>query len=102
MVVPISRRRERSCFDFAHDRGRAQVLMNKLDYAAEGAGEKPKPSSWNQRPREVANITRWIGKQVEKDLNWQIVNFTASAQELHDAPILWISGREPLNFTDEQ
>jgi hypothetical protein len=95
-------------------RGRAPVMMNKLDYtavapdAAGAAGEKPKPAaaagpgSWNQRPREVANITRWVGKQVEKDLNWQIVNFTAKAEELHDAPILWISGREALNFTDEQ
>jgi hypothetical protein len=83
-------------------RGRAPVLMNKLDYAVDTAGDKPKPGSWNQRPREVANITRWIGKQVEKDLNWQIVNLTAKAEELHDAPILWISGREPLNFTEEQ
>ncbi len=83
-------------------RGRAPVLMNKLDYAVDTAGDKPKPGSWNQRPREVANITRWIGKQVEKDLNWQIVNLTAKAEELHDAPILWISGREALNFTDEQ
>jgi hypothetical protein len=89
-------------------RGRAPVMMNKLDYTADagGAADKPKPAaapaSWNQRPREVANITRWVGKQVEKDLNWQIVNFTAKAEELHDAPILWISGREALSFTDEQ
>jgi hypothetical protein len=83
-------------------RGRAPVLMNKLDYTVDAAGDKPKPGSWNQRPREVANITRWVGKQVEKDLNWQIVNLTAKAEELHDAPILWISGREALNFTDEQ
>ena len=86
-------------------RGRAPVLMNKLDYTADAAGDKSKPAppaSWNQRPREVANITRWVGKQVEKDLNWQIVNFTAKAEELHDAPILWISGREALNFTDDQ
>jgi hypothetical protein len=83
-------------------RGRAPVLMNKLDYAVDTAGDKAKPATWNQRPRDVANITRWIGKQVEKDLNWQIVNLEAKAEELHDAPILWISGRDPLNLTEEQ
>jgi hypothetical protein len=78
--------------------------MNKLDYAAgDAAADKAKPASWNQRPREVANITRWIGKQVERDLNWQIVNMhAAKVEDLHDAPILWISGREALNFSDEQ
>jgi hypothetical protein len=84
-------------------RGRAPVLMNKLDYIVDTAGDKPKLPTWNQRPREVANITRWIGKQVERDLNWQIVNLhAAKSEDLHDAPILWISGREALNFTDEQ
>jgi len=82
-------------------RGRAPVMMNKLDYTAT-TGDKSSPGSWNQRPREVANITRWVGKQVERDLNWQIVNLSARVEDLHDAPILWISGKEALSFTDEQ
>ena len=44
--------------------------------------EKSTPSSghsplWNQRPRDVANLARWIGDQNEHYLNWQIVNLKA-------------------------
>lgn len=85
-------------------RGRAPVMMNKLSYTLGGATgtAQPKQASWNQRPREVANIARWVGKQIERDLNWQIVNLQAPVEELLDAPILWISGKETLSFTAEE
>src|SRR6185503_4134895 len=83
-------------------RGRAPVMMNKLDYIVDTAGDKPKPPTWNQRPRDVANIARWTGRQIEKDLNWQIVNLNVSVDEFHDAPILYISGKDSLQFTKEQ
>lgn len=83
-------------------RGRAPVTMNKLEYVTDARGDKPKPPTWNERPREVANITRWMSKQIEKDLNWQIVNLDHSVNDLHDAPILWISGKEALSFTPDQ
>ena len=51
-------------------RGRAPVVFNKLNW--EG-GEKATAGNWNQRPRDVANAVRWIGKQVERDLNWHII-----------------------------
>jgi hypothetical protein len=73
-------------------RGRAAVAMNKLDYAGH----------WNQRPRDVANVTRWCGKQNEQNLNWQVVNLNVPVGELHDAPILYICGDQPLNFSDEE
>ena len=37
--------------------GRAPIVMNKLEYDIAG-----KDGNWNQRPRDVANVTRWIGK----------------------------------------
>ncbi|HEV7298791.1 MAG TPA: prenyltransferase/squalene oxidase repeat-containing protein, partial [Tepidisphaeraceae bacterium] len=37
-------------------RGRAPLVMNKLDYSTDPA----KPAAWNQRPRDVANVVRWI------------------------------------------
>ncbi|CAN5424685.1 DUF4159 domain-containing protein [soil metagenome] len=77
--------------------GRAPVVMNKLEYEIAG-----KPPIWNQRPRDVANITRWIGKQTERDLNWQIVNLQAPINELHDAPILYIAGNQELKFSKEE
>ena len=53
-------------------------------------------------PRDVANITHWCGEQIESDLNWQIVNLQVPVTELHDAPILYISGDESLRLNDAE
>ncbi len=98
-------------------RGRAPVVMNKLQYggtapgtatppsasakAAPAAGAKGNKSAWNQRPRDAANVTHWIGRNAERDLNWQIVNLTRTAEELSDAPILYIAGSDAPDFSDE-
>ena len=80
-------------------RGRAPVAMNKLDYA--GAEPDPKKQGpWNQRPRDVANVVRWIGRQSERDLNWQIINTSSPLSDFLDAPILYISGSQALSFDD--
>ncbi|MGB7159645.1 MAG: DUF4159 domain-containing protein [Tepidisphaeraceae bacterium] len=79
-------------------RGRAAVAVNKLEYA----GAEGKPANWNQRPRDIANLVRWVGKAAERDLQWQIVNLQVPAIELHDAPILYIAGNQELALPDEQ
>ena len=43
-----------------------------------------------------------MGKQIERDLNWQIVNLKVPVEELHDAPILYIAGNQALDFTDDE
>jgi hypothetical protein len=73
------------------------VAINKLDYSVDAS----KQPNWNQRPRDVANVARWIGRQSESELHWQIVNITGSVGDLHDAPVLYISGNEPLNLRAE-
>jgi hypothetical protein len=83
-------------------RGRAPVVMNKLEYAVETAGDKAKPANWNQRPRDCANLVRWMSKQVERDLNWQVVNLKVPIDDLHDAPILYLAGNQNLDFTEEE
>jgi Domain of unknown function (DUF4159) len=86
-------------------RGRAPVMMNKLDYetasSARTADAKAK-INWNQRPRDSANIARWVGRQGERELNWQVVNFNADAADLHDAPILYLAGNQTLNFNQKE
>ena len=73
-------------------RGRQPVLINKLRY----------DGPWNQRPRDVANFTRWFGRQYERELSWQIVDIDKEAGDFHDGPILYIAGNQRLVFTDEQ
>lgn len=76
-------------------RGGAPIMMNKLEYAQDGG----KPANWNNRARDAANAARWAGRSFERDLNWQIVNLSAAARDLHDAPILYIAGNEALRLS---
>jgi hypothetical protein len=80
-------------------RGSAPIVMSKLDYSA---AAKSGDANWNQRPRDAANVARWIGRQVEKDLNWQILDLArTSADELNDAPIVYLAGNQSLEFPPE-
>ena len=83
-------------------RGAAPVMMNKLQYTIHPRGKQAE-GSWNQRPRDAANATKYVAKQTERSLNWQIINLdVAKAADLNDAPILYLSGDQTLDFTDEQ
>jgi hypothetical protein len=81
-------------------RGRAPVSVNKLQYVIDTHGDAAKVANWNQRPRDVANITNWIGKQTEEYLNWQVVNLDAPVDELHDAPVLYMAGNQNVQLRD--
>lgn len=84
-------------------RGRSPVAVNKLQYTVDNVtlGDA-KTANWNQRPRDVANVCRWAGRQQERTLNWQIVNLTQPADDMEDAPVLYIAGNQPLKFSDEE
>jgi hypothetical protein len=78
-------------------RGRAPVLMNKLDYDIAG-----KEGNWNERPRDVFNLAHFVGKEIETPLNWQVSTIKSPVKDWHDAPILFISGNQALSFTPEE
>ena len=105
-------------------RGGAPLLMNKLQHGepADGASPaeaaapaakpdaltvvrklaaKPTPVDWNQRPRDVANLANWVSSVAERELNWQVLGAAATLRDLHDAPILYVSGTQPLRLDDE-
>ncbi|MBN1553862.1 MAG: DUF4159 domain-containing protein [Phycisphaerae bacterium] len=73
-------------------RGRHPVLMNKLEY----------PGAWNNRPRALASLTQWISRNLEQEVNWQIINLESPVSEWHDASILLITGHQNIDLDDEQ
>lgn len=74
-------------------RGRHAILFNKLEFDGD----------WNNRPRDMAQLSRWIGKKFEEStVNWQIVNMKVSPEEWLDAPILYLSASTEPKFTDKQ
>jgi hypothetical protein len=77
-------------------RGRAPVLFNKLDWVAD---DKSAAGAWNRRPRDVANVTRWIGRVSEREFNWQIMGLDTPIQDWHEAPVLYLSGSDPLKIS---
>ena len=88
-----------TCFSLLFlSRGSAPIMMNKLQYETPHAMAGV-ANVWNERPRDAANLARWTGKQLEHDLNWQIVNMEVSPDDLHDAPILYISGSQELAYS---
>lgn len=72
--------------------GRHGVLVNKLQYAGK----------WNARPRDVANLVRWIGNRFEARYNWQIVTLDGDPADWLDAPILYLSGAGPAEFAPDE
>lgn len=82
-------------------RGRAPVLMNKLEYGTVRPGDHT-PEPWDERPRDIANLAKFVGHENETYLNWQVVNLKVSPEELHDSPILYIAGNEKLDFSKEE
>jgi hypothetical protein len=86
------------------ERGLAPVMVNKLQYADKpnAAGTPTPPSDtghWNNRTRDANNLARWYGHSTERFFNWQVVNLSNGPDELHDSPILYLAGDQPLNFS---
>ena len=100
---PGARILDATCFGLLFlARGRAPVMMNKLDYHEPAIGDAvPEPANWNERPRDIANLAAFAGRQAETFLQWQIVNPRVTAEALHDAPVLYLSGNLELKPTAE-
>jgi hypothetical protein len=83
-------------------RGRAPILVNKVQYDDADGPNAGKSGHWDERPRDIANLVRWAGRQTERDLNWQVTNLKVPEADLHDAPFLYLSGNQALRLTMDE
>ena len=78
--------------------GSAPVALNKIEYALQDKG-KPVLAHWNQRPQDALNFVTWMGHGIEQRLNYQIIRLSQSpVDELHEAPIVYLSGDQSLDL----
>ncbi len=80
-------------------RGQTPVAFNKFDYSP-GVVD-PKKATWNQRPRDIANLTRWLSKSLERELRWQIVRSDSDLDAMLESPVLYMAGDEAVEFKPE-
>ena len=71
-------------------KGRAPILFNKLEF----------DGIWNAHRRDIANVTQFCEKMKEQLFQWQIVSLRAPVEELHDAPVLYITAESIPEFSD--
>jgi len=73
-------------------KGRAPILFNKLKFNG----------VWNAHRRDIANLTHFIERAKEQQFHWQIVELRSPLEELHDAPVLYLSAESVPEWTDEK
>jgi len=78
-------------------RGRHPILMNKLRFDRPG----PARGAWSNRPRDLANLAHFASRQLERELNWQVVPLSRPWQEWLDAPVLYLASHQPVELTDQ-
>jgi len=73
-------------------RGRHPILINKLRY----------DGHWSDRPRDALLLSAAASRRLERPLHWQVVGLDRSALEWSDCPVLYISGDQAFNVSDDQ
>lgn len=72
--------------------GRAPLLYAKLEHGPD----------WDHYYRDVAGLTRYCERSFERLLNWQIVDLNGPLEDLLEAPVLYLCGKQAWEFTEEQ
>jgi hypothetical protein len=76
-------------------KGRRPVLLAKLKH--------PPGEDWNHHRTDVANLTGYVEQRWHRDLTWQVIDIRqATADDLNQTPVVFLSGRDAPEFTDEQ
>ena len=86
-----------TCFAlmFLH-KGQAPLLYQKLEIPK---GADGKACEWNNHRRDIANLTAYLSTDLEELCRWQITSLLAPMDELHEAPILFITPETAPQFS---
>ncbi len=77
-------------------KGRRPIVVGKYQHADADA-------DWDMHPQGVHYLIRQTELQWNMKLNWQTINGRkATVDDLHEAPVLFISGRDRLDLSPEQ
>ena len=71
-------------------KGRPPIFMEKLKFDGD----------WSNRPRDLANATRFASKALERPLNWEVVPLNRDWTDWLDSPLMYIASDQPPNFSD--
>jgi hypothetical protein len=83
--------------------GRHPLFMNKLRFdKGEGTtvGGRQLTGYWTNRPRDVANLTRYASRELERPFNWQVVDLEREWYDWLDCPVLFIASHQPPSFKE--
>ena len=73
-------------------KGRRPVLVSKLKH-------EPR-DDWNHHRTDLANLTGYVEKRWGREMTWQVIDINqASADDLNQTPVLFLSGQQKPNFT---
>ena len=70
--------------------GRHPVFMNKLEF----------DGNWSNRPRDIANLARFASRELERPVNWQVVNLENGWEDWMDCPVLYLASHKPPALLD--
>ncbi len=73
-------------------KGNRPVLIQKVQWVGH----------WNRNIHDLENLTDFIGEKLGKRTTWQTTSLALPVEELRVSPILFITGHEFPEFTDEQ
>ncbi len=89
-------------------RGLSRVVINKLDYTSPN-GELRDSGEWNRHPWDVISLVelidtlpRWPARLTTQTVTLSRLRTESAVEELNQAPILFLSGREAPQLTQEQ
>ena len=89
-------------------RGLSRVVINKLDYNSPN-GESREAGEWNRHPWDVPalvelidSLPKWPPRLTSQTVTLSRLQPETAVEELNQAPVLYLSGREAPQFTDQQ